>query len=104
MGLSGAQRRDVQRRLTRLGYRARANGKFDDATRDAISRWQEEHGYPRTGFLNSAQREALLTESTAAAEDSKSDHHRGGGHSHRPRGPGGPLGVIGGVVGGLFRR
>ena len=102
IGLTRAKRRDVQRRLTRLGFETRANGKFDDATRDAISRWQESHGYPRTGFLNTAQHQALLSESATAMEASRSEHH--GGRGRRSRGIGGPIGVIGHVVGGIIGR
>lgn len=103
IGLTRAKRRDVQRRLTKLGYDTKADGKFDDATRDAISRWQEQHGYPRTGFLNTPQHDALLSESAAAMEASRSEH-RGGGRSRRSRGIGGPIGAIGHVVGGIFGR
>jgi peptidoglycan hydrolase-like protein with peptidoglycan-binding domain len=101
--LTRTKRRDVQRRLTRLGFDTKANGKFDDATREAISRWQEQHGYPRTGFLNAAQHQALLSESTTAAEASKPEHH-GGGRGRRSRGIGGPIGAIGHMVGGIFGR
>jgi len=105
IGLTRAKRRDVQRRLGKLGFATtRVNGKFDDSTRDAIARWQDEHGYPRTGFLNATQHEALLSESAAATEAGRSDHRRGGGRAHRSRGVGGPLGVIGSAVGGLFHR
>lgn len=103
MGLTRAKRRDVQRRLTRLGFDTRPSGKFDDATRDAISRWQEQHGYAKTGFLNTAQHQALLSESSAAKEASRSEHH-GGGRGRRSRGIGGPIGAIGHVVGGIFGR
>jgi peptidoglycan hydrolase-like protein with peptidoglycan-binding domain len=107
IGLTKATRRDVQRRLTRLGFKTRATGKFDEATRTAITRWQDEHGYPKTGFLNAAQHTALLDESNAAIEAAKSDRqdrHRGGGRAHHARGIGGPIGAIGGVIGGIFRR
>jgi peptidoglycan hydrolase-like protein with peptidoglycan-binding domain len=99
IGLTRTKRRDVQRRLTRLGFDTKANGKFDDPTRDAIARWQEQHGYPRTGFLNAAQHEALLSESAAAKQE-----HRGGGRTRRSRGIGGPIGAIGHMVGGIFGR
>jgi peptidoglycan hydrolase-like protein with peptidoglycan-binding domain len=105
IGLSRAKRRDVQRRLTKLGFETRVNGKFGERTRDAITRWQEERGYPKTGFLNTAQHKALLSENVAAAEADKSDHpDRGRGRARHSRGIGGPIGLIGGVVGGLFRR
>ena len=104
IGLTRTTRREVQRRLAKLGFETRVNGKFDESTRAAITRWQDEHGYPKTGFLNAAQHTALLDESGAAIEASKSDHqdhHRGGNHA---RGVGGPIGAIGGAIGGLFRR
>ena len=104
--LTKTKRRDVQRRLTRLGFDTKANGKFDEPTRDAIARWQEQHGYPRTGFLNPSQHQALLSESAAAAEASKSDHadRRRGRARHARGGVGGPIGAIGHVVGGIFGR
>ena len=111
IGLDKARRRDVQRRMTRLGFDTRINGKFDDSTRAVIARWQAARGYPKTGFLNTLQHQALLTESVSAANASivdsdKSDgdrpaRRRGGAHH---RGGGGPGGLIGGVVGGLFGR
>jgi peptidoglycan hydrolase-like protein with peptidoglycan-binding domain len=111
IGLDKRGRRDVQRRLTHLGFDTRANGKFDASTRAVISRWQGARGYPETGFLNPLQHQALQTEfvSEARAGSSSSgksddDHpaRRGGGHRHR--GVGGPVGLIGGMVGGLFGR
>jgi Putative peptidoglycan binding domain len=107
IGLTKITRREVQRRLTALGYGTRINGKFEEPTRAAIARWQEERGYPKTGFLNTAQHMALLEESGSAMQASKldhQDHHRSGGSAHRPRGIGGPIGAIGGAIGGLFHR
>ncbi len=106
IGLTKATRRQVQRRLTRLGFGTRVSGKFDSSTRAAIARWQQENGYPGTGFLNTEQHAALLDASDDAIEAGKSDHqdrHRGGGRRHA-RGIGGPIGAIGGAIGGLFRR
>jgi peptidoglycan hydrolase-like protein with peptidoglycan-binding domain len=115
IGLDRRQRRDVQRRLTGLGFDTKVNGRFDESTRAVITRWQAAHGYPKTGFLNTLQHQALLTESVSAAHASlstsdKSDDDRparrrgrGGAHHHRSGG-GGPGGLIGGVVGGLFGR
>jgi hypothetical protein len=62
IGLDKGQRRDVQRRLTGLGFDAKVNGKFDDSTRANIMRWQAARGYPETGFLNELQHKALLAE------------------------------------------
>jgi hypothetical protein len=113
IGLDKGKRRDVQRRLTRLGFDTKVNGRFDESTRAVIARWQAARGYPKTGFLNTLQHQALLTESVSAAHASfsssdKSDDDRparrrdGGAHHHHSGG--GPGGLIGGVVGGLFGR
>ena len=112
VGLDKGKRRDVQRRLTRLGFDTKANGRFDKSTRAVIARWQAARGYPNTGFLNTPQHQALLTESVSAAHASldspdKSDterpaRRRGGGRHHHSAG--GPGVLIGGVVGGLFGR
>ncbi len=113
IGLDKRKRRDVQRRLTGLGFDTRVNGRFDDSTRAVIARWQAARGYPATGFLNPPEHQALLTESVSAAQASldsndKSDDdrpspRRGGGNVRHHRG-GGPVGLIGGMVGGLFGR
>jgi peptidoglycan hydrolase-like protein with peptidoglycan-binding domain len=105
IGLDKRKRRDVQRRLTALGFDTRANGRFDESTRAVITRWQAARGFPQTGFLNTLQHQALLSESASAtpAGFSSSDdtHRRGGGSARHHRGGGGPVGVIGGVVGGV---
>lgn len=112
VGLDRAKRRDVQRRLTRLGFDTKVNGRFDKPTRAVIARWQAARGYPNTGFLSTLQHQALLTESVSTARASfdgpdKSDdrpaRRRGGGARHH-HGAGGPVALIGGVVGGLFGR
>ena len=111
IGLDKRKRRDVQRRLTRLGFDTKVNGRFDKSTRAVITRWQAARGYPKTGFLDTLQHQALLTESVSAAraslgssdksDDDRPARRRGGGHH---RSSGGPGGLIGGVVGGLFGR
>jgi uncharacterized membrane protein YgcG len=125
IGLEKGQRRDVQRRLNGLGFDTKVTGKFDDATRAVITRWQAARGYPHTGFLNKLQHKALLTEivataPTASSDDSSDDKpaHRaqrssgGGGGGHRSGGGGGGGGgdpgrfiggVMGGMMGGMFR-
>lgn len=107
IGLTRVTRREVQRALTRLGFDTRVDGKFEESTRAAITRWQEEHDYPKTGFLNTAQHAALLEQGGSAVEAGKSDdedRHRNGGRAHRRHGIGGPIGAIGGAIGGLFHR
>jgi hypothetical protein len=117
IGLDKGQRRDVQRRLTGLGFDTKVSGKFDDDTRSVIRRWQAARGYPSSGFLNKLQHKALLTEIVSAtqtssssddSDDKPSRRHRGGGGGGgggggHYRGPSGPGGLIGGVMGGLFR-
>ena len=119
IGLDKGQRRDVQRRLTGLGFDTRVSGKFDDETRVVITRWQAARGYPKTGFLNRLQLKALQSEivSTRVASVSSDDsddesrhsrHHGGGGggggRHYRGGGGGGPGGLFGHMMGGLFRR
>lgn len=66
IGLDKGQRRDVQRRLTGLGFDVKATGQFDAPTRAVITRWQAARGYPKSGYLNKLQHKALLTEIVAA--------------------------------------
>ena len=70
IGLDKGKRRDVQRRLTGLGFDTKVNGRFDKRTRAVITRWQAARGYPKTGFLDTLQHQALLTESVSAARAS----------------------------------
>src|SRR6266446_6076075 len=124
IGLDKGQRRDVQRRLTGLGFDTRITGKFAESTRAVITRWQAARGYPKTGYLNRLQHKALLTEIVAAAPTASRDESDekparparrssggGGGGGGGQRSGGGPDpgaafigGVMGGVVGGMLRR
>ena len=117
LGLDKSQRRDVQSRLTSLGFDVKASGKFDDATRTVISRWQAARGYPKSGYLNALQHKALQSEilatrvASVASDDSNDEpshpsrrHGGGGGGSrHYQRSGGGPGAFFGGMMGGLFR-
>jgi uncharacterized caspase-like protein len=123
IGLDKGQRRDVQRRLTGLGFDTKVTGKFDDATRSVITRWQAARGYPSSGFLNKLQHKALLTEIVATTQTSsgeaddrparrvrQSGGSGGGGGGGGQRSGGDPAGaafvggVVGGMMGGLLRR
>ena len=115
IGLDKSQRRDVQRRLTGIGFDTKATGNFDEATRAVITRWQAARGYPRTGFLNTLQHKALQSEIVATrvasnddGDDESARHSRhsggGGGGSRHYRGGGGPGALFGGMMGGLFGR
>jgi hypothetical protein len=118
IGLDKGQRRDVQRRLTGLGFDTKMTGKFDDDTRVVIKRWQAARGYPSTGYLNKLQHKALLTEIVATASPSSAGddsarsrpvrrsapvaaapRHNGGGDA----GAAFIGGMMGGMVGGMMR-
>jgi peptidoglycan hydrolase-like protein with peptidoglycan-binding domain len=75
LGLDKGQRRDVQRRLTSLGFDIKVTGKFDESTRNVITRWQAARGYPKTGYLNAMQHKALQSEilATRVVSDDTSD-------------------------------
>ena len=115
LGLDRNQRRDVQRRLTSLGFDVKATGKFDEATRNVIMRWQAARGYPKTGFLNTLEHKALVSEITstkiASSDDGEEEAHHsrhagGGGGRRSYRGGGGGPGALFGhmMMGGLFGR
>ena len=119
IGLDKSQRRDVQRRLNGLGFDTKVTGKFDEATRAVIMRWQAARGYPKTGFFNTLEHKALQSEivstRVASVDDSSDDeparhsrHSNGGGGRHYSHGGGGsggrgPGAFFGHVMGGLFR-
>ncbi|SEN39603.1 caspase family protein [Bradyrhizobium sp. OK095] len=116
IGLDKNQRRDVQRRLSGLGFDVKATGKFDEETRSVMKRWQAARGYPATGYLNKLQHKAMQSEIVSSRVSSSDDsedeptRHRssGGGGSRRAHGGGGgmagPGAVFGHMMGGLFGR
>jgi hypothetical protein len=122
IGLDKGKRRDVQRRLTGLGFDTKLTGVFDDPTRAVITRWQAARGYPQSGFLNKLQHKALLTEIVAVAPTAareapverqarpapaRSSASAPPPPAQRGPDPGGAAfvgGLMGGVVGGMLRR
>jgi Caspase domain/Putative peptidoglycan binding domain len=114
LGLNRNQRRDVQRRLTGLGFDVKASGKFDANTRMVITRWQAARGYPKSGYLNALQHKALQSEILATPVASASDdepaarparRRSGGGARHyRQNGMGGPGALFGGMMRPIFGR
>jgi uncharacterized caspase-like protein len=119
LGMKAGQRRDVQRRLTGLGFDTKQTGKFDDETRAVIKRWQTARGYPSSGYFNKLQHTALLAEivpnAQAAAGEDRSARRAaarqsgGGGGAPVQRGGGDAGaafigGMMGGMVGGMFHR
>lgn len=60
--LTAQQRREVQRRLTGLGYdTSGTDGSFGPGTRRAIALWQRDRNYSQTGTLSTAQANELLS-------------------------------------------
>lgn len=56
LGLSSAERREIQQRLTTLGYNTRgADGVFGRNTRIALANWQADHGLKVTGYITADQ-------------------------------------------------
>jgi peptidoglycan hydrolase-like protein with peptidoglycan-binding domain len=106
IGLDKGKRRNVQRGLTGLGFDTKVNGKFDESTRAVITRWQGARDYPKTGFFNTLQYNALQTEIVSAAHAGSTGNDKADGdHPARRRGRSdGPGGLIGGMMGGLFGR
>ncbi|RAI43888.1 caspase family protein [Rhodoplanes roseus] len=68
LGLTKAKRRDVQKRLSALGFDTKSDGKFSDDTRKVITRWQTARGYPASGYLNGPQHKALLKEDVSDSD------------------------------------
>jgi uncharacterized caspase-like protein len=119
IGLDKGQRRDVQRRLTGLGFDTKVTGVFSEETRTVLKRWQAARGYPSTGYLNKLQHKALLSEIVAttpvASEESPKPARRASApqqsapaprHNSGGVDPGAAFvgGVVGGMMGGMFRR
>ncbi|MET0674924.1 MAG: caspase family protein [Bradyrhizobium sp.] len=111
LGLNRNQRRDVQRRLTGLGFDVKTSGKFDANTRAVITRWQTARGYPKSGYLNALQHKALQSEILATASASDDDEpaarpsrrRSGGGGRHYRHAGGGGMGGPGAFFGGMMR-
>lgn len=59
LGLTYEERRDVQRRLTSLGYIAGVDGNFGPNTRRALASWQLDAGQRASGYLTADQLRAL---------------------------------------------
>ncbi|AMA58299.1 caspase family protein [Bradyrhizobium sp. CCGE-LA001] len=123
IGLDKNKRRDVQRRLTALGFDTKLTGVFDDETRSVLKRWQTARGYPTSGYLNKLQHKALLSEIVAApataSDTSQKPAKRAASapaqssapapaqHRSNPGDAAGAAfvgGVVGGMMGGMFRR
>lgn len=60
LGLNRTARREIQRRLSLLGYDTRGiDGVFGPGSRRAITKWQTDNSIPPTGYFNGQQVEYL---------------------------------------------
>lgn len=121
IGLDKNQRRDVQRRLTGLGFDTKQTGVFSDDTRAVLKRWQAARGYPSSGYLNKPQHKALLSEVVATPPTASDSSQKAARRASAPAASSAPApqqrsspgdaagaafvgGVVGGMMGGMFRR
>ncbi|MBR0705366.1 caspase family protein [Bradyrhizobium liaoningense] len=123
IGLDKNGRRDVQRRLTGLGFDTKQTGAFSDETRTVIKRWQAARGYPSSGYLNKHQHKALLSEVVATPPTASDSSQKAARRASAPAPSSAPApapqqrsspgdaagaafvgGVVGGMMGGMFRR
>ncbi|MEY9185026.1 putative caspase-like protein [Bradyrhizobium sp. USDA 326] len=121
IGLDKTKRRDVQRRLTALGFDTKQTGVFNDETRSVLKRWQTARGYPSSGYLNKNQHKALLAEMVAAPATATDASQKPARRASAPPPSSAPApqqrsspgdaagaafvgGVVGGMMGGMFRR
>ncbi|MGP6086758.1 peptidoglycan-binding protein [Antarctobacter jejuensis] len=64
LNLSRNERREVQRRLTLLGFDTKGvDGSFGPNSRSAIQAWQQQRSFPVSGYLNRAQKVLLFSDS-----------------------------------------
>jgi class 3 adenylate cyclase/peptidoglycan hydrolase-like protein with peptidoglycan-binding domain len=81
--LEQADRQRLQIALTSLGFDTRGDdGVFGPRSREMIANWQKAHNQRATGFMTSAQQQALLKEATTTL--AKYDEQKKAGESVRP--------------------
>jgi uncharacterized caspase-like protein len=74
IGLDRSKWRDIQKRLTGLGFSTRGvDGGVGQNTRKAVALWQSARSYPQSGYLNRLQHQALLAEPVSIAADKDED-------------------------------
>ena len=70
MNLSVATRRTIEQRLDALDYRpGPVDGNFDDQTRDALLRYQQDRRLPATGYMNDATMVRILADTVISIFD-----------------------------------
>jgi hypothetical protein len=103
LGLSREAWKDVQRRLTGLGFGTRStDGRVGEGTRKGLRSWQSARGYSPSGYLNRLQHEALLREVVALAPAGGSGSGSDENKVRRNRPSGGGGGTGGGDGGGAI--
>ena len=74
LGLTRAERVQIQRNLISLGYDPKgADGLFGAGTREAIRAWQRNTGLAATGYMTTAQIQSLRTDAEARGTESSGD-------------------------------
>lgn len=77
--LERADRREIQRRLTLLGFSTRGvDGVFGAGSRTAITEWQTSQNLPATGFLNETQVAALREQTEALYQEWRNNNRSSG--------------------------
>jgi uncharacterized caspase-like protein len=113
------ERREIQNRLSALGYyKGKVNGYFSVDSREGIERWQAARHYPKSGYFNRLQHEALLNEEmpvvrsverAAPARQARPQREAPAPRQQQHQGinPAGAAfigGIAGGLIGGALRR
>lgn len=84
LNLSGAERREIQRRLTLLGHNTRGiDGVFGRGTRLAVTDWQQSNDLRMTGYLDRSQIALLERQAVARSTELEAEAGRRAGESER---------------------
>lgn len=74
LGLTRAERVQIQRNLIALGYDPKgADGLFGAGTREALRAWQRNTGLAATGYMTTAQIQSLRADAEARGSESSGD-------------------------------
>lgn len=72
LGLTRAERRDIQRDLSILGYQAgQPDGDFGYSTRSALADWQRDNNHQPTGYLTRNMRQQILRQAARVRGDTE---------------------------------
>ncbi|WPY93473.1 peptidoglycan-binding domain-containing protein [Limimaricola variabilis] len=77
IGLSRDQRRDIQRSLSLLDFNTRGiDGIFGPGTRQAITNWQQQNGFPQTSYLTPEQISRIDAQAARRAAELEAEAER----------------------------